>query len=73
MATSGYNGIVVGPMGPMGMMGHHGKIDESLVDYTDLLFNILGIDITYRRFQKMSDEERTQFIRDIKINKVING
>ena len=47
-------------------------IDSSLVDYVDLLFNILGVDIDYRRFQSMSDSERKQFIRDLKINRVIN-
>lgn len=58
------------------------KIDASLVDYVDLLFNFLiirrirfnlmGIDIDYSRFQAMSIAERKQFIRDIKINKVLN-
>lgn len=49
------------------------KIDKSLVDYVDLMFSIMNIDITYERFQQMSDGERKQFIRDIKINKIIDG
>ena len=48
------------------------KIDSSLVDYVDLLFNLLGVDIDYRRFQEMSDSERKQFIRDIKLKRIIN-
>lgn len=48
------------------------KIDASLIDYVDLLFNLIGVDITYDEFQKMSDSERKSFIRDIKINRVIN-
>lgn len=74
MAINELKGIVglKGPMGPMGSPGRD-LIDESLVDYVDILFNLMGVDITYRKFQKMSDSERKQFIRDIKINKVING
>lgn len=68
MATSGFS-----LMGPMGPAGPPGKIDKSLVEYTDILYSLMGIDITYERFQKMSDEERKQFIRDIKLNKIING
>ncbi len=49
------------------------KIDSSLVNYVDLLFDIMGVDITYEKFQLMSDGERKQFIRDVKINRIING
>lgn len=48
------------------------KIDSSLVDYVDLLFNLLGVDITYNRFQDMTESERLQFIRDLKIKRLIN-
>lgn len=48
------------------------KIDSSIVDYVDILFNLMGIDITYTKFQGMSELERKQFLRDIKINKIIN-
>lgn len=48
-------------------------IDASLVDYVDILFNLMGIDITYVEFQAMSEAERLQFVRDIKINKIVNG
>lgn len=48
------------------------QIDKSLVDYVDLLFNIMEIDITYEKFQQMSSSDRKQFLRNIKINKLIN-
>ena len=48
------------------------QIDASLVDYVDILFMMMGVDIDYVRFQAMSDAERNQFIRDIKINKIID-
>lgn len=49
------------------------QIDKSLVDYVNILYNILGIDIDYERFQQMTDDERKSFIRDLKINKIVNG
>ena len=52
--------------------GERRQIDASLVDYVDLLFNLMGIDIDYSRFQAMSIAERKQFIRDIKINRVLD-
>lgn len=48
------------------------KIDASLVDYVDILFNLMGVDITYEKFQAMSKSERIQFVRDLKINKIVN-
>lgn len=48
------------------------EIDASLVEYVDLLFNLLGVDINYRRFQEMSDSERKQFIRNIKLKRLID-
>ncbi len=53
--------------------GAQRAIDASLVDYVDILFNLMGIDITYVEFQAMSEAERLQFVRDIKINKIVNG
>jgi len=47
-------------------------IDTSLVDYVDILFNLMGIDMTYDRFQLMSEGERKQFVRDIKIKRVLD-
>lgn len=52
--------------------GERRQIDASLVDYVDILFNLMGIDIDYSGFQAMSIAERKQFIRDIKINKVLD-
>ncbi len=57
---------------PISFLDDDRKIDSSLVDYVDLMFNLMGIDIDYRRFQSMSDSDRKQFIRDLKINKIIN-
>lgn len=45
--------------------------DENLIEYIDLLYQIMGIDINFKTFRRMSKEERLIFIRDIKIKKVI--
>ena len=58
--------------GPMGPMGPSGEVDQSLIDYVDILFNLMGVEITYDRFKNMTGWERKQFLRDLKINKIIN-
>ncbi len=68
MAVS-LNRSMVGPMGPMGPSG---EVEQSLIDYVDLLFNLMGVDIKYQEFKNMSNAEKTQFIRDLKIKKVMN-
>jgi hypothetical protein len=47
------------------------SIDKSLIEYIDLLYQIMGIDITYDKWKNMSDGERLQLIRDIKLKKII--
>lgn len=51
-------------------------IDTSLINYIDMLYKIQGIDMTYKRFKQMSDNEKTSFIitkqRDLKID-IINN
>lgn len=42
-----------------------------MVNYIDFAFQILGIDINFNDFKKMSDDERKAFLRDIKINKLL--
>lgn len=49
------------------------KIDRSLVEYIDILYQLMGIEIDYVTFQKMTDSERKSFVRDLKINKIVNG
>ncbi len=63
---------IMGPVGPMGPPGAPGLSVDALVEYTDILFSLMGVDITFDRFQSMSTGERLQFVRDLKINKIIN-
>lgn len=47
------------------------SIDKTLIEYIDLLYQIMGVDITYDRWKNMSSGEKLQLIRDIKLKKII--
>ena len=49
----------------------HSDVDN-LIEYIDLLYSIVGVDIKFDRFCKMSESERKSFVRQIKIEKIIN-
>lgn len=43
------------------------SIDRNLIEYIDLLYQLLGVDMTYDKFKNLSTSEKQAFIRDIKI------
>lgn len=45
--------------------------NSPMIEFLNLIGSLLGIDITYEEFSKMSNEERKSFIRDVKIRKMI--
>jgi hypothetical protein len=45
--------------------------DKNLIEYIDFISTILGIDINYEKFKKMSDSEKKSFLREIKINNIL--
>jgi len=47
------------------------SIDKNLIEYIDLLYQIMGVDITYDKWKNMSSSEKLQLIRDIKLKKII--
>lgn len=47
-------------------------LDKNLIEYIDLLYQIMGIDITYDKWKNMSSGEKLQLIRDIKLKKLID-
>ena len=47
------------------------SIDKNLIEYIDLLYQIMGIDMTYEKWKNMSSGEKLQLIRDIKLKKII--
>lgn len=57
-------------------IGHLGTsytidIRGELVEYIDFAFQVMGIDLSYEDFKKMSSDEKKVFLRDIKINKIL--
>lgn len=49
------------------------QIEADLVDYIDLLYQLIGVDITYQEWHKKSDDEKLAFARDLKIKKIIDN
>jgi hypothetical protein len=46
-------------------------INKDLIEYIEFAFQIMGIDLTYEDFKRMSSDEKISFLRDIKINKIL--
>ena len=47
-------------------------IDKNLIEYIDLLYQLLGVDIDFERWKNMNLSDRINLIRDIKIKKLID-
>jgi len=46
-------------------------IDDCFIEYMNYISDLLGIDVKYEDFSKMSDGERLSYFRDLKIKKVL--
>lgn len=46
-------------------------LDSTTIEYIDFISEILGIDINYEKFKKMSDSDKKSFLREIKINNIL--
>ena len=49
------------------------SIDRNLIEYIDLLYQLLGVDMTYDKFKNLSTSEKQTFIRDIKIKLLLQN
>jgi len=47
-------------------------MNSDIVEYIDIFYQLMGIDMDYKRFSLMSKEEKRSFIRDIKLQKLID-
>ena len=47
-------------------------MNSDIVEYIDIFYQLMGIDMDYKRFSIMSKEEKRSFIRDIKLQKLID-
>jgi len=48
------------------------SMNSDIVEYVDIFYQLMGIDMDYKRFSLMSKEEKRSFIRDIKLQKLID-
>jgi hypothetical protein len=47
-------------------------MNSDIVEYIDIFYQFMGIDMDYERFSKMTKEEKKGFIRDLKLQKIID-
>ena len=48
------------------------SMNSDIIEYVDIFYQLMGIDMDYKRFSIMSKEEKRSFIRDIKLQKLID-
>lgn len=48
------------------------SMNSDIIEYIDIFYQLMGIDMDYKRFSIMSKEEKRSFIRDIKLQKLID-
>jgi len=66
-------GQVITTVGGGGLSWGDGiSMNSDIVEYIDIFYQIMGIDMDYKRFSLMSKEEKRSFIRDIKLQKLID-
>ena len=47
-------------------------MNSDIIEYIDIFYQFMGIDMDYARFSKMTKEEKVGFIRDLKLQKIID-
>jgi len=47
-------------------------MNSDIIEYIDIFYKFMGIDMDYERFSKMTKEEKKGFIRDLKLQKLID-
>ena len=47
-------------------------MNSDIIEYIDIFYQFMGIDMDYVRFSKMTKEEKKGFIRDLKLQKLID-
>ena len=62
--TTGFNNTIT--------WGDGSFMNSDIVEYIDLLYQFMGIDMDYKRFSEMTKEEKRGFIRDLKLKKLID-
>ncbi len=47
-------------------------MNSDIIEYIDIFYQFMGIDMDYKRFSIMTKEEKKGFIRDLKLKKIID-
>ena len=47
-------------------------MSSDIIEYIDIFYQFMGIDMDYERFSKMTKNQKKSFIRDLKIKKIID-
>ncbi len=47
-------------------------MNSDIIEYIDIFYQFMGIDMDYERFSKMTKDEKKSFIRDLKLQKLID-
>jgi hypothetical protein len=47
-------------------------MNSDIIEYIDIFYQFMGIDMDYKRFSEMTKEEKKGFIRDLKLQKIID-
>ena len=47
-------------------------MNSDIVEYIDIFYQLMGIDMDYKRFSIMTKDEKKTFVRDIKLQKLID-
>jgi len=47
-------------------------MSSDIIEYIDIFYQFMGIDMDYERFSKMNKNQKKSFIRDLKIKKIID-
>jgi len=47
-------------------------MNSDIIEYIDIFYQFMGIDMNYERFSKMTKDEKKSFIRDLKLQKLID-
>ena len=76
ITTGGYvypsNGTILQSSGNTLTWGDGTSMNSDLIEYIDIFYQFMGIDMDYERFSKMTKEEKKGFIRDLKLQKLID-
>lgn len=65
-SSGSHNISISSPIGPL-----TASIDDNLIKFLELVLVALGQDITFEEFKNMSDSEKNQLIRDIKLKTIL--